>query len=75
MLEYLYNQYFKGKSKDIKTYYFNLYLKEYFNKIKIDDTLMLDEYFKQDENNYDLNIEKSIFDFETKHFNFINNIK
>jgi hypothetical protein len=75
MLEYLYNQYFKSKNKSLKKYYFNLYLKEFFKKVKNDDTDLLNNYFNTKKDNYDLNIEKVIFDFETKHLNFILKIK
>ena len=74
MLNYLYNQYFKIKSKDLKTYYFNLYIKEYFKTIKNDDTDLLSKYFDK-RNDYDLKVEKVIYDFETMHFNQMLKIK
>jgi hypothetical protein len=75
MLSYLSNQYFKSKNKDLKTYYFNLYIKEYFKAVKTDDTDLLSKYFNSKRNDYDLKVERVIYDFETMHFNQMLNIK
>ena len=71
MKEYYFNNYFKANKIEFKKHYFNSYLKEYFKKIQEDNTTELKEYFKREESNYDLRIERAIFDFETRHFNYI----
>ena len=71
MINYLYNQYFKSKKKELKKYYFDLYLKEIFKKIPEDETINLENYFSRDNCKSDLIIIRAIYDFETMHFNFI----
>jgi DNA gyrase/topoisomerase IV subunit B len=73
MLEFYFKRYFSC-SKQQKKYYFNLFLKEYFKKIKEDKTTYLKEYLERDISDYDIKIENAIFDFETRHFNYINKI-
>lgn len=71
MINYLYNQYFKSKKKELKKYYFDLYLKEMLKKIPEDETINLENYFSINNCKSDLNIIRAIYDFETMHFNFI----
>jgi len=75
MIDYYFNMYFKAKKIQFKKHYFTLYIKEYFKKIEEDNTNQLKDLLKKEESNYDLKIERAIFDFETRHFNFVNNIK
>ncbi len=74
-MEYFFKMYFKSKTLELKKYYLDLYLKAYFNKINEDTTNLLTEYFTRQISNYDIQVEKTIYNFETKNFNFINNIK
>jgi DNA gyrase/topoisomerase IV subunit B len=70
MLEFYFKRYFSC-SRQHKKYYFNLFIKEYFKKIEEDKTTDLKEYLERDTSDYDIKIERAIFDFETRHFNYI----
>ena len=74
-MDYFYKMYFKSKSLDLKKYYFDLYLKSYFKKIKEDTSDFLTEHFIEKENEIDIEIERIIYNFETRNFNFINKVK
>jgi hypothetical protein len=72
-MDYFYKMYFQSKTLELKKYYLDLYLKSYFKKIKEDTTNNLTEYFTREVSNYDLKIDRIIYDFETKLFNFTYN--
>lgn len=67
--------YFQSKTLELKKYYLDLYLKSYFKNVKEDTTNFLNEYLNREVSNYDITVDKIIYNFETKNFNFINNIK
>jgi hypothetical protein len=74
-MEYFYKMYFQSKTLELKKYYLDLYLKSYFKNVKEDTTNFLNEYLNREVSNYDITVDKIIYNFETKNFNFINNIK
>jgi hypothetical protein len=74
-MEYFYKMYFQSKTLELKKYYLDLYLKSYFKNVKEDTSNFLNEYLNREVSNYDITVDKIIYNFETKNFNFINNIK
>lgn len=74
-MDYFYKMYFQSKTLELKKYYLDLYLKSYFKNVKEDTTNFLNEYLNREVSNYDITVDKIIYNFETKNFNFINNIK
>jgi hypothetical protein len=66
MINYLQNQYFKSNKKEIKKYYFDLYLKEYLKKIKVDNTDLLESYFKEKKQYYNNQIDQILYEFESR---------
>jgi hypothetical protein len=67
-MEYFYRMYFQSKTLELKKYYFNQYLKLYFKQIKEDTTNFLNEYFSREVKIYNTEIDKIIYEFETKNF-------
>jgi hypothetical protein len=73
-MEYFFIMYFKSNNNN-KKYYFDMFLKQYFKKIKSDTTNLVEDWFKDEVDDEDIKIEKSIYNFESIHFNAFNNIK
>lgn len=67
-MEYFYKMYFQSKTLELKKYYFNQYLKSYFKEIKEDTSNFLNEYFAREVKIYNTEIDKIIYEFETKNF-------